>query len=85
MPDWVQSLNHQWFIFVTRSPASELVPVFAPLGLLAGGFVAWWSARLIRRESAWRDAVLRFGSAVLVAAATVLFGTGRRDRRPAGG
>lgn len=73
MPNWLHSLDEQWFLFVTRSPASALVPVFAPLGLLAGLFVAWWSARLIRRESDGSRRLPVRGGLALVTAATVLF------------
>lgn len=73
MPDWAVSINDTLFKFVTRGPAREHLQVFAPLGLIAGVFLAQWSSRLITRESGGSRRLKLPARLAIIVATAVLF------------
>lgn len=73
MPDWALTLNDTLFRFFTRGPLREHILVFTPLGLVAGVFATWWSARLIARESSGARQLALPAAFALIAATTLLF------------
>jgi leader peptidase (prepilin peptidase)/N-methyltransferase len=73
LPDWAISINDFLFRFVTRGSAESHLAVFAPLGFACGVAAAYWSARLIARESGGKRRLGWPARAAIVGAATVLF------------
>jgi len=51
MPESVYSINDALFRFVTQGEDWPHVLAFLPLGLVTGGLLAWWSAKIVTRES----------------------------------
>jgi leader peptidase (prepilin peptidase)/N-methyltransferase len=73
LPDWIASLDQFLFRFVTQNTLPGLMPVFVPLGLVLGFALAWWSDRIIARESDGRRRLGRPGRIAVVIASTLLF------------
>ncbi|MFN0053312.1 MAG: prepilin peptidase [Planctomycetales bacterium] len=73
MLEWVHGLNDQFFRFVTRGPVWGHVAAYLPLGCLVGAFLAWWSQRLVNRESAGTRRLTRGALAMIVVGTALLF------------
>jgi leader peptidase (prepilin peptidase) / N-methyltransferase len=69
----LNSIDEDFFRFVTRGEPAAHSIVFVALGLLCGLFVARWSGRMVRTETAGEVLLSRSASYSLVALTALLF------------
>jgi leader peptidase (prepilin peptidase)/N-methyltransferase len=73
LPDWAHSINDTLFRFVTRGTVEGHLMAFVPLGLVCGIAAAYWSARLVSRESGGKRKLGLPACLAISVAASVLF------------